>query len=273
MAWPGVARAFKKQAKMASKLHVEDFFESADPPALSLPHLMTALDAELIGKVTQLTKTRPGLWNVPAPFDEDDRFDHLRESAPLSAWSLPLNQGEVQAFGPLVTEAVFGVTMMFVDSVADEPVLAEKAVPTGRRLETGAYVTQRYQDLPALPEVLQRIDWALIPVGPDRGRALFVTSVSKADWVAKLREWCEREGRNLITARRDGEKWVFLEQPAPPKYRDNAIGHRIDGFLGEFETYFGPADESLLPVIDQRLHERRILREDVARVKRNAPSD
>jgi hypothetical protein len=104
----------------ANEIAPATWFESPDPAVLSLPHLITALDAELIGKVTQLTKSRPGLWNVPAPFDEHDGFDNLREAAPLSAWGLPLNQGEVQALGPLVAEAIFGVKLMFVDAAADE---------------------------------------------------------------------------------------------------------------------------------------------------------
>jgi hypothetical protein len=243
------------------------WFESTHPPVLTLPHLITALDAELIGKVTQLTNSRPGLWNVPAPFDEEDQFDNMRETTPLVAWGLPLNQSEVQAFGPLVTEAVFGLKLMFVDSTADERLLTEEAVPSGRRLETGAYVTQGYQDLPALPTVLESIGWALIPVGPERSRALFATSPARAEWVAKLCEWCEREGRNFTTAQREGEGYVFTEHAAPARYRENAIGHLIDGFLGDLESYFGTADESLLPVIEQRIRERRKLQQDVARLK------
>ena len=243
------------------------WFESPDPAVLVLPHLITALDAELIGKVTQLTKSKPGIWNVPAPFDEYDGFDNMRETAPLSAWALPLNQGEVQSFGPLVTESVFGVKLMFVDAAADERLLIEHAVCAGRRLPTGAYVTQGYQDLATLPHVLERIGWVLIPLAPDASRALFATSAAKASWVAQLREWCEREGRNFFTARRKGREWTCVEHLAPAKYRENAIAHRIDGFLGDFAVYFGAVDESLLATIEERICERRKLQKEVARLK------
>lgn len=249
----------------ANQVATAPWFESPDPAVLALPHLVTALDAELIGKVTQFTKSKPGIWDVPAPFDEHDGFDNLRETAPLSAWALPLNQGEVQAFGPLVTEAVFGVKLMFVDAAADERLLSEHAVCAGRRLPTGAYVTQGYQDLATLTHVLERIGWSLIPLAPDGSRALFATSAARANWVAQLREWCEREGRNFFTARREGQEWLFVEHLAPAKYRENAIAHRIDGFLGDFAIYFGAADESLLAIIEERIRERRKLQKEVTR--------
>ena len=72
------------------------FFSSAQPAAVDLPHLITALDAELIGKVAHLTKSKIGLWKVPAPFDEQDVFERAREAAPLSAWMLPANQAEIR---------------------------------------------------------------------------------------------------------------------------------------------------------------------------------
>lgn len=247
-------------------------FESARPPALSLPHLITALDAELIGKVTHLTRSKPGLWNVPAPFDEHDVFDNTREGTPLAAWAEPLNQGELQAFGPFVAEAVFGAKLMFVDSAADQELLTTKAVTTGRRLETGAYVTQGYQDLEALPEILDRIGWALIPIGPERGKALFITSPAKADLIVQLREWCERGGRNVATLQLAGEFPVLDDRSAPEKPRANAIAHRVDGFLGDLETVFGPIDSALLPVIEERIQARRKLREEIGISKQSPAS-
>src|SRR4030095_11190262 len=126
--------------------------------------------------------------------------------------------------------------LMFVDSAADQALLAAKAVSTGRRLDTGAYVSQGYQDLEALPEILASIGWALVPIGPERGKALILTSPAKADWVANTREWCEREGRNAATLKLAGETLAIEDQPAPEKFRGNAIAHRIDGFLGDLET-------------------------------------
>src|SRR5262245_45350602 len=73
-------------------LPAADFFSTPNPSAIGLPHLVAPLDAELIGKVAQLTKSHPGIWNVPAPFDTEDRFDNLRDNIPIATWALPLNQ-------------------------------------------------------------------------------------------------------------------------------------------------------------------------------------
>lgn len=247
------------------------YFASLRPPALGLPHLITALDAELIGKISHLTKAKLGLWNIPAPFDEQDIYDGARESAPFAAWALPANQAEVLAFSPLIEEAVFGSKLMFLDSSFDEAVLSRLAVSTGQRLETGAYVTRGFQDLPELPQLLAQCGWALIPIGPERSKALFVVSPERADEVAKMREWCEREGRNAGALREEGGTPVIVDQPAPERYRDNAIAHCIDGFLGNLEVFFGGADESILPRVEQRLQARRKLRENVARAQQGLP--
>jgi len=252
---------------MESSLTASLLFESPRPPAESLPHLITVLDAELIGKVTQLTKSKPGLWNVPAPFDEHDVFDNLREAAPLAAWALPLNQGEVQAFGPLVAEAVFGVKLMLLDSASDEPLLARLAMPQGHRIDTGAYVTPGYEDLPELPRVLESTGWVLIPVGSERSLGLFVVNSAKADLVEKLCEWCEREGRNHAKLQREDNQLVVRAHPAPDKYRANAMGHHIDAFLSDMELAFGQADETILPLIAERIESKRRLREQIEKAK------
>jgi hypothetical protein len=243
------------------------YFSAPRPPALELPHLITALDAELIGKVAHLTRTKPGLWPVPAPFDGEDVYDIARESAPFSAWTLPANQGEVLAFSPMIQEAIFGTKLMMLDATFDEATLARLAVITGQRLETGAYVTRGFQDLPELPQLISQCNWALIPIGPERSKGLFVVSTEKADWIAKMHEWCEREGRNYGELKLEGGPLVIVDHPASDKYRDNAIAHHIDGFLGDMEVYFGGADESILPVIERRMQARRKLREDVARAE------
>ena len=245
------------------------FFSSARPAAVDVPHLITALDAELVGKVAHLTKAKIGLWNVPAPFDDQDVFERAREAAPLSAWMLPANQAEVLSFGAHVQEAIFGTKLMMVDANFDEPTFVRLAVTTGHRLETGAYVTQGYQDLAQLAELIELCGWAVIPVGPERSRGLFLTSRAKADWVAKLEEWCEREGRNRGQVRLENGTLIYVERPAPEKYRKNAIAHCIDGFLGDMEMYFGGADESILDAVGERIRCRRQLQENVARLKQD----
>jgi hypothetical protein len=247
-------------------------FSSSRPAALALPHLITALDAELIGKVSHLTRSKPGLWPIPAPFDENDQFDNTRESAPLASWALPLNQTEVQGLRWHVAEAVFGSKLMFVNSEADETVLAQLAVPPGRRLDTGAYVTDGYEDLAALSELLDRIGWALIPIGPERSRALFITSPKSGDWVEKLRDWTDHQGRSTAVLRAESGALVLAGRSAPAQYRDNAIAHRIDGFLGDMETFFGEADPALAQAIEGRLQARRELRQRIESARPSASS-
>jgi len=62
---------------------------------------------------------------------------------------------------------------------------------------------------------------------------------------------------------------ISNERPAPDKYRRNAVGHCIDGFLGDMEMYFGGADESIVDAIGERIRARRRLQESVARSKQD----
>jgi hypothetical protein len=250
---------------MGAELSATQFFSSAQPPAAGLPHFITALDAELIGKVAHLTKSKPGLWPVAAPFDDNDVFDRAREAAPFNAWALPANQAEVLGFGPVVQEAIFGVKLMMLDANFDEAALVRLAVSTGQRLETGAYITRGFQDLPELPQLVEQCGWVLIPVGPERSRGLFVASQANAGWILKMQEWCEREGRNFGQIRPEGDTLIFHDQTAPPNCRANAIAHRIDVFLGNLEALFGEPDESILPEIERRIQTRRKLQADIAR--------
>ena len=248
------------------------FFSTPRTPVCDLPHVITALDAELIGKVVHLTKGKPGLWPLAAPFDENDVYDRARESAPFQAWALPTNQAEVLSFGLLTQESVFGVKLMMLDASVDEATLRRLATPVGERKETGAYVTGGFQDLPTLPELLEHCGWALIPVGAERGKAVFVTSPSHSEWVAKLEEWCERRGRNRARVRMQDGTLVLEERPATPVSRDNAMAQRVDSFLGGMETHFGVVDESVLPLIGQRIGARRKLQQDIARSKQFPPA-
>jgi hypothetical protein len=243
------------------------YFASPHPSVLKLPHLITALDAELIGKVAHLTKSKPGIWPVPAPFDEDDVFDRARESAPFDAWSLPANQAELLGFGAVIREAIFGTKLMLLDSAFGQEELARLAVLRGERMATGAYVTWGFQELAELPQLVEQCGWALIPVGPERSQGLFVVSPSNSDWLALLQEWCEREGRNFSQLRVKDGKLRLHHQPASDKYRENAIAHHIDSFLGGMEVFFGGVDESILPAIERRLQARRKLRQDLASSK------
>lgn len=246
-------------------------FSSAHPAALDLPHLITAIDADLIGKIVHMTKSKLGLWGVAAPFDENDVYDRARESAPFSAWALPANQAELLSYGSLVQEAVFGIKLMILDATFDEALLVKLATTTGRRLETGAYVMQEFQDLPTLTELIGQCGWMLIPIGPERSRALFITSRQKAEWASTLKLWCDRDGRNTGVVKRVGDGLVIADSPAPERYRENAQAHRIDQLLGEMECYFGGVDEALLEVIRKRIELRAKLQQDIARSKLGGP--
>lgn len=251
---------------METLIPAESFFSSPHPAALDLPHLITALDAELLGKVVHLTKSKPGLWGVSAPFDENDVFDRARESAPIAAWAFPANQAELLSFGPLVQEAVFGIKLMMLDADFDEDTVARLATTTGQRLETGAFIVHGYQDLPALGELIERCGWVLIPIGPERSKALFVASKSRSEWVTLLKAWCDRDGRNCGGLRDVGGRLFIADAPAPEKNRKNAIAHRIDRLLGELEGCFGGTD-GVVAVVEQRVQARRKLQEDIARSK------
>ncbi|MBK7999804.1 MAG: hypothetical protein IPK15_14090 [Verrucomicrobia bacterium] len=253
---------------MEKIIPAEAYFSSLQPAALHLPHLITAIDADLLGKIVHMTKSKPGLWGVAAPFDENDVFDRARESAPFSAWALPANQAELLSFGLLAQEAVFGIKLMMLDASFDEPALVKLATTSGERLETGAYITHGYQDLPTLAELVERCEWALIPIGAERSKALFITNQEKGDWVATLKAWCDRNGRNCGTVRTDGGQLVIAETSAPEKYRENAIAHRIDRLLGEMDCYFGGVGADALTIIQKRIEHREKLQQDIARSKR-----
>jgi hypothetical protein len=247
------------------------FFSATRPPVVGIAHLVTALDAEFIGKVAHLTKCPLGLWPLPAPFDEEDRFDNARDGAPFLAWALPLNQREVLGFGPLVQEAVFGGKVMLADAEFDENTLARLAVSPGRRLETGAWVTRDYQDLPELQELVELCGWLLIPIGPERSLGLFVVSEAKADWITKLIEWCNHEGRSRGQFCYEGDRAVLMEEPAPENYRRNAMDHHIDAFLSRLEIHFGAVDESVPAAVKERIEARHKLRQQVAQLRGRSP--
>jgi hypothetical protein len=254
-----------------NKLTLAECFHSEEPAAISLPHLITMLDAELIGKVSQLTKARPGLWPLPAPFDEHDLYNEVRESAAFSAWGLGLNQAEVQSVGRMVKEALFGANLMLLDSGIDEARLTPIAQTQGRRLANGAWFTPGYQDLPTLPQVLEIAKWALIPLGPGRSRAMFITSLNHAAWVDQLQDWCGRQGRDVWKGIREDGRAVLSRVLAPSRYRDNAIRHRIDAFVGEMDLWFGISSEDLAARLQDRIKTLGKLRESIAKARQSAP--
>ncbi len=180
---------------MSATLTPSRFFSSARPAVVDLPHLITAMDAELMAKVVHLTQSTPGLWHLPAPYDENDVFDPGRDpETPFSLWSLPANQAELLAPGRFAAEALFGTHAVLLDSAIDERAALALTENRGRRMDNGGFLVDGLHDLPALPKLMEITRWALMPVAPDRSHGLFVTSPKGAPWVGMLLEWCDRHG-------------------------------------------------------------------------------
>jgi hypothetical protein len=260
---------------MSLTLPASTFFSAPHPAALELPHLITTLDAELLGKVAHLTRSFPGIWPVPAPFDDADVLDKTRESAPFANWALIANQAELLSFGQIVREAFFGTKVIIVNALFDESVLARFAPATGERLETGAYVFHNFADSPHLADLLNLCGWALIPIGPERSQALFIVARENALLVAELRNWCERHGRNVgeLKAGTGAGQLVIESTPAPEKHRVRVMTQHIDEWLGEMEGYFGPASDDLGAFVQQRVEARRQLREKILQANAASPTD
>lgn len=251
------------------------YFSAPHPAALDLPHVITALDAELLGKIVHLTRSVPGIWPVPAPFDDADVLDKARESAPFANWALLANQAELLSFGQIVREAFFGTKVIILNALFDESVLARFAPATGERLETGAYVFHNFADSPRLTDLLNLCGWALIPIGPERSQALFIVARENALLVAELRNWCERHGRNMgeLKTSSSGNQLVIESTAAPEKHRARVMMQHIDEWLGEMEGYFGPAGNDLGTFVQQRVEARRQLREKILQASIVPPSD
>ena len=243
------------------------FFSSPRPAVVNLPHLITAMDAELIGRVAHLTKSKPGLWRLVAPYDENDVFDPWREEAPFRQWELPANQAELLAPGRFANEALFGTKAILLDSAIDEAAVFALANVRGERRDNGGFYVDGLHDLPVLPQLLDLTRWSLMPVAPDRSYGLFVTAPAHASWVELLREWCERRGRSHCHVTMREGKLALVESSAPDDARERAADAKIDLFLAQMDRYFRMGDESLLPRIQQRLEAARQMRHDVEQAK------
>ena len=255
---------------MSADIQLGDLFSEVVPAVVRLPHVITPLDGELLGKVSQLTNSRPGLWPLPAPFDENDLYDEVRDYAPFANWGLPINQAEVQAIGRLVKDALFGANLLLIDSEVDQAKMAALTEVRGRRLPTGAWFTPGFQDLANLAEVVALAGWALIPVGPGRCRALVVGGPGRPSLVPQLEEWCGRQGRDTWKVIPSNGGAALEHRPAPTGARDAAIRRHIDGFLGEMELWFDGIHEDLPARVQQRVDDMGKLRENIKRARHQA---
>ncbi len=256
-----------RASTMNAELKLSELFFDANPAVADLPHFITMLDGDLLGKVTQLTKARPGLWPLPAPFDENDSYNEVREQAKFAHWGLPLNQAEVQGLGRLAKDALFGTNLLLMSSDIDEEKMTPLAQTRGQRLPNGAWFTPGYQDIPTLAAVVELAGWVLIPLGPGRSRALFATNAARSELVARLREWCERQGRDRWEVNRSDGLSTLRHCPAPEPARTNAMRRHIDGFIGEIELWFGRSEQDLGSRVQQRVEELAKLRENIERAR------
>src|SRR5262249_12207053 len=247
------------------------FFSSPRPAVVDLPHLITAMDAELTGLVAHLTKSKPGLWRLTAPYDENDVFDPWREEAPFRLWELPANQAELLAPGRLAAEALFGTNAILLDTDIDEAAVFALTDVRGQRHDNGGFYVEGLHELPVLPQMLKLTRWALMPVAPDRSFGLFVTALNHASWVETLRDWCDRRGRSHSRVALEDGKVALFETNALDDARERAAASQIDLFLGQMDRYFRLTDESLLPRIQQRLEAARRMRRDVEQAKGDKP--
>jgi hypothetical protein len=247
-------------------------FPTANPPLARFPHLITALDAELLGKLAQLTKANLALWHVPAPYDENSQFDNARESVPLSEWAFPLNQAEILGMRWNAAEAIFAGKVMIVDAESDERLLTALASPAVRREETGAYVTPGCEELETIAQFVEQSGWVLIPVGAERSKAFFVTNAAQADLVQKLCAWCERQGRNHAVLQSSESGMVLVETAAPAAERERAMVHHVDAFLSRLEVFFGDCESAVPDLIRRRAKERHEFRERIERARRSPES-
>jgi uncharacterized protein YoaH (UPF0181 family) len=203
-------------------------FVSPKPSAALVPHFITYLDADLLQAVVRVNGAKLGVWNVPAPYGEDDRYEPYRENAPLAAWAMALNQQELLNLGVNISGLVLGNETMIVDSSADEGILAECEKTCGE---------QGYEDLEDFQKLLAKIKWALIPIDPEHDRALFVASEEKRDYVELLRNWCQQRGRAVTMIALEEDKYTLKHYLAPEEARQQAAiehGYQYLAKMGHF---------------------------------------
>lgn len=245
------------------------FFASARPPVVDLPHLITSMDAELMAQVVHLTGSAPGLWHLPAPYDENDVYNPWRDdTTPFSLWELPANQAELLAPGRYAGEALFGTKAVLFDSSIDEAAVIALAETRGRRRDNGGFYVDALHDLPALPKIIEVTRWALMPVAPDRSYGLFVTTSANAAWIEKLAAWCDRNGRSRCRVTMNGDQPALIDTNASDEARERAAASEIERFLGRMESYFRLGNEGLIPRVQQRIDADRRLQEKIAEARK-----
>jgi hypothetical protein len=213
------------------EIPVSAFFASEEPSAGRAPHIITALDAELLGSLVRINGAKLGVWHQAAPYDENDNYQPYREDVPLSAWNLAYNQGELLELAGYTSTLVGGNETLIVDSACDEKALLEAEESLGE----GAYA-----DLPDFPKLLQKIGWVVVPIGEEKNFALVLTSESKKSYLDLLQHWCHEKGRTFYTL----TNGTIRRWPAPEDSRLNLAFEQGGLFLAKMAHFGISAEEA-----------------------------
>jgi hypothetical protein len=207
-------------------------------PAAGVPHLITALDAALLNAIVRINGAKPAVWNNPAPYDADDRYEPFRENVPLSEWALPYNQRE------LLSSLDFGAfqpPLLIVDTNTSEKVLAAAGENWPADPST---------EFQGFGELVARVGWLLTAVDAEHKWALFATHTSKSDYVGLLQHWCHEHGRTFCTLVVAEGKTVLQAYAAPEENRKRAVYNEGSQFLGKMGMAGISAAESLAHLRD-----------------------
>lgn len=218
------------------------FFESSKPSAALVPNLISVLDTDLFNAIVAINGAKPGVWNSPAPYDEEDRYQPFRENSALSSWALAYNQGELLALAGYSNTLVFGNDTMIVSCACDEKALAAIEAERGE---------QGYHELAGFPKLLQKIGWALIAVGPEKNFGLFVASEANRGYVSLLQKWCHDRGRTFYRLAMNAESPAMTTYAAPAETRARAIQEQGLQFIAKMAQFGITAEEiqTHLPVV------------------------
>jgi hypothetical protein len=201
-----------------------------------------------LSAIVLINGSKPGVWNHPAPFDADDRYEPFRENVPLSAWAMPYNQRDLLNSPDF---AGFQPPAMIVDSNCDEAAIAKVME---------AWPDNPESEFPGLPALLAKVQWALLPANAENTRALFATSNARSDFVGLLQHWCHENGRGFYTVSIQDGKPIVNAYPASAERRRDTIYNEGSQFLTRMATYGIPAEETLSQL--QELIQQLKLREE-----------
>jgi len=213
------------------ELPISALFSSDDPSAAKTPHLITALDSDLLGALLHINGAKAGVWHAAAPYDDKDNYQPFRENVPHSTWALAYNQGELLELTGYSGSQVCGSDTIIVDSTCDEKLLTEAEKTLGEGT---------YADLPDFPKLLQKIGWALVAIGEEKNFALVMTSDAKRSYLDMLQHWCHDKGRTFYTL----AKGVVRPWPAPADERRKLAFEQGGQFLAKMSQFGVDAAEA-----------------------------